>query len=292
MMITDIKYKGNVRNITPFCCDQGLNTPFEELSKKINIDELDLKFYPIWYLIDGEYYFYKQKLAFNEMFVSELFRELGLPTPQIIPAFKNDFGYDEYGIISKNIRKQGYNYEYYSDLMYRIMGLEKFNDAKYHNLFETRDAICNKLPNGQQLYDDLSSLLAADFFVGQADRTSCNTLIEIDKKGNASLAPITDNGFAFSSVVSTIYSVLGAHFYAVKGTSQTLSDLTLFLLLNNKAYRTTIEKCLGINVNQILRRTLRKYEIEISKTEQKEVIDYLSTQQEIIDYTLSLVRRG
>jgi hypothetical protein len=269
--ITNKRYYDVIPNIDSFILARNVHsTPEIVLS------------YPEWYILENIYFYFKKNDAFNELLMAELFKEFNLKCLEYQIAKDNN----KIGILSKNFRKRGTSYfEYYSypddNGFYAYKTLNEFEN--YASQFINSD-------NLSALIAELSRLLVADFFSGQSDRNSCNLLLEQRKE--LKLAPISDNGAIFSTDEMNISrSCIDVLRFPKEAIVNTWEYNTLNLIVNNTEFRKYLIKCLDIDINEVIDRTINKYYLRLLKSERKEILSYFDAKKKIIDNTLKLVKK-
>lgn len=279
-----VKYENEPVNITDYYYKSLLDISDEEHSRRINISSPERLIYGNWYYIDGNYYYYKNHYAFFELFCKELFNELGVSTVDFKPACETRSYNNKYGVMSKNFRRSGHKYiEYvrYINELYREHGID-YVDMDSAHLLNVENLLKNNVNGGNKLYEDLSKLIALDLLTGQGDRTAFNLLLDVNDEG-VSVCPLCDNGGAFSSNKPFIITCLADIFLIPKCNNEFNR-----LIDENATFNHSLGECIKINIDEILRRTIRKYNIVMSKELKSDLINYIEERQEIIQKRLSI----
>jgi len=269
--LTNKRYYDVIPNADSFILARNIHSTAEEVLR-----------YPEWYILDHVYNYFKTNDAFNELLMVELFKEFNLKCLEYQIAKDNN----KIGIISKNFRKRGTSYyEYYSypdeSAFYAYKTLNEFEE--YASRFINSD-------NLSTLIASLSRLLVVDFFSGQSDRTSCNLLFE--ERNELKLAPISDNGSIFNKDEMNISS---SCIETLRFPNSPIVNIweynTLSLIVKNVEFRKYLIKCLDIDMNEIINRTIDKYCLKLYKYEINEIISYFDAKKKIINNTLKLVKK-
>lgn len=250
----------------------------EDLARMLKINGELFKFYTNWYLLHGKLFYFKTDYIFNEIFLSELAHEFNIKCVQFMLAKDGK----NVGVISQNFRKKTFDYYDYMEFCRIHFGsipndIESFKVHLYSK-FDKEQA--------DKLMEQIFSLMAFDFFSGQNDRTHINVTFE-EKNGNVSLAPMCDNGVAFSLSDFNMYA---ACFDCLSFPYDNIIDPTqlhlLKLIRENVVFYNELSKALSINICDVIDRTLEKYKIKMSTHEKIKVNDYFGAKRDVIERAL------
>lgn len=263
------------------------NTDLDHLYTNINNSAMDIDYYRrSWCYKDGSYYFYKSDFAFYELLLKELFEEFNLKCVDfLLASYQNNLG-----VMSKNFRRNDTFYYTYDTFIKNHFNVSSIRHI-YLDDFDTllSQIVGNK--NRIEIVNSLSRLLAIDFFTGQMDRGKYNIIFE-KKDGFISLAPFTDNGSSFRNIYPQhIHSCLGDLNFPSSTTVVSEEYNTLLLIIKNKEFRDCLIRCLDIDMEEIIKRTLDKYNIYISDEEKTFIMDYIDKKKSVIDSSLKLIRK-
>jgi len=282
----DLRYIGNESNIIDITNKKYDNVVpgLDKFLLAYNVCSTveDIYMYPEWFILENGYYYFKSGDSFNELLMAELFKEFKLKCLDYRIA---QYG-NKVGILSKNFRKREtryYEYNMYPDES-GLLSYSTLNDfEKYVSKFINSDNLIS-------LIASLSRLLVADFFSGQSDRLSYNLLLE--ERSELKLAPISDNGAIFKiDEMNVSRSCIETLRFPSEKVVDAVEYNTLKLIVENSEFRNYLIKCLDIDINEIINRTIDKYYLKLYKYERKEIVSYFDTKKSIIENTLKLVKK-
>ena len=236
---------------------------------------------PNWYNIGCEAYYFKDKGLFNELFLSELAHEFNLKSLD----YQIVINEGKVGIISKNFRKLGHEYYRYHELFRHKKSMIPGNMEDYESLV---NYYFPKV-SAKNLIDSAYRLIVFDFFANQKDRAHYNVLFE---KGNCyDLSNVYDNEMGLRYDYPQKYDSIFDNLIFPMKDEISDSETEVFRLLDgNNIFNKLLEHCLDIDIDSILERTIRKYQIVVYKWEKKEINDMFSLKKRIIENTLELKR--
>ncbi len=255
------------------------------LAKKVNSDRSTVNMYQDWYILEDGYYYFKYNFLFAELLMSELAKEFNIKCVEFFIAKSNGI----IGVISKNFRDECSKY-YNAKSFFTEFNLEK----NKFSIFEKLSLIENSfsLDSYTNTCNSLFRLLAFDFFSGQKDRGYYNLYFKRNN-GLIELSPLTDNGACFRNCqINVLHSII-SHLYFANDEEVTPDEFqTLELIINNEEFRKYLLLCLDIDIDLIIRRTLKKYELTMYEHEKYQIIYFFDKKKEVIDKTLSLIKKS
>ena len=249
-----------------------------ELSKITGIDVATLMAYDDWYILENGLYYFKYIYKIEELFISELAHECKVRCVEFLLALDSN----NLGIMSKLYREKDKKYYMYDDFC------EKYFDSYPDNLrdFKLSLAVALGEDRTQKLMDDIFSMISLDMFCGQYDRFDYNFFFECDADNNIRIAPLCDNGVAFSD--SYIYV---SPFGKLNLNEDCISRENLpFMLLEETYFYNKLCMYLDIDVSDILDRTCKKYMIDLNELDKRRLLSYFDDRKKVIEHTLKLSR--
>lgn len=253
-----------------------------KLSKLIGIDLDTLFMYDDWYILNDEFYYFKEHCIFEELFMSELAYECKIKCVE----FKLAFDEGNLGVISKLYRTKDKQYYMYSDFCDNY-----FNHIPADsNVFKLASSIAFGEENAQVLMNEIFGLVSFDIFSGQRDREEYNLFFECDNN-SVRLAPLCDNGAVFTE--SLVYSCPFGKFslfddYEYKVYRNNLLRIVSF----NKNLFDKLAFLLDVNIDEILRRTIDKYRVIINNEYISYVLSYFDNRKKAVESTLKLSKNN
>ncbi len=284
---TTVKDK-EIINISSFYIDAN-DDKNSFLSDELNIPKSYLIAYNGWHKIDGELYYYKNVAIFNEIFLSELTKYYNLKCVN----YSIVYGKKGLGIISKNFREKNKTYYDYDDFFGKY-GINIPNDIII--LKRILEQILTE-KNAKELMNTFFRLSAFDWFTGQTDRSAGN--VTFDVTDQVSLCPLTDNGSSLHSAPKnnkTLYRILYTRLNSIYNYLEfpynnrvNENNLTSIYLINNfEEFKKYLEISLDIDINEVLNRTIEKYNLLVPNDDRNELIDFFDTKRSILEKTLEL----
>lgn len=259
------------------CTDNGYSR--ETLAKAVHINPSMIRYYNEWYSLDDGLYYFKDFHMYNELFLSELARELGVRCVEFFLA-KND---NHIGVVSKNFKKTGnkyYNYLEFADTFFErrpySMGLfigkvkRKFNEEEANNIIK-----------------DICYMMAFDFFTFQKDRMNHNICFETEN-GITRLAPLFDNGSVDIRRPFDYYSCIDDLRFSSETNLSEHNEYTLELIRKYRGFYDGLVQTLDINVEDVLNRTIEKYGLDIPDTIRENLLGSFDNKKQIIENSLTL----
>ena len=249
-----------------------------QLSKITGIDIATLMAYDDWYILDDGLYYFKYMYKIEELFISELAYECKVRCVEFLLALDNG----NLGIISRLYREKDRKYYMYDDFC------EKYFDCYPDNLnvFRLACSVAFDEDRMKKLMDDIFSMISLDMFCGQYDRFDYNFFFECDDENNIRIAPLCDNGVAFSD--SYIYV---SPFGKLNLNENCISRENLsFILSKERNFYNKLCMYLDIDVFDILDRTCKKYMIDLNELDKRRLLSYFDDRKRIIEHTLKLSR--
>ena len=253
-----------------------------KLSNLTGIDLDTLSMYDDWYILNDEFYYFKEHCIFEELFMSELAYECKIKCVE----FKLAFDKENLGVISKLYRIKDKQYYMYSDFCCKY-----FNHLPDNlNVFKLASSIAFGEENAQKLMNEIFSLMSFDMFSGQRDREEYNLFFEC-KNNNVRLASLCDNGAVFTE--SLVYSCPFGKFslfddYEYKVYRNNLLKIVSF----NKILFDKLAFLLDINIDEVLRRTIDKYRIIVDNADKSYILGYFDNRKKAVELTLKLSKNN
>lgn len=272
--------KNNLVNIKGKRFNEVTDLSEEDLARYLKINRELFSMYTNWYVIDDELYYFKRHFIFNELLLSELAREFNVKCVD----FKLATDGEHIGVISKNFRKKESLYSDYLEfaIKYFITIPEDLASFKANAYAVFGDKVGSKLTN--QVFD----LVAFDFFSGQNDRTHINVAFETRCKEVAKLAPLCDNGVAFTtSDFNTHASCFGDLYFPFDNCIDSRQLELLKLIRDNVSFYNSLLKALKVDTNEVLDRTLEKYKLKMSTRSRIKLNDYFGSKKDVIERSLA-----
>lgn len=259
------------------------------LSDGLKIPKSYLIAYNGWYKINGELYYYKNVAIFNEIFLSELTKYYNLKCVN----YSIVYGKKGLGIISKNFREKNKLYYDYDDFFEKY-GINIPNDIII--LKRTLEQLLTE-ENAKDLINNFFRFLAFDWFTGQTDRNAGNVTFEVTNK--VSLCHLTDNGSSLHTAPKnnkTLYRILYTRLNSIYhylefpyNNRVNENNLTSIYLINNfEEFKKYLEISLDIDIDEVLDRTIEKYNLLVPNDDRNELIDFFDTKRSILEKTLEL----
>lgn len=256
-----------------------------------------LEMYNHWYEINDKFYFKKSEYFFFELLLSELSKELKVKSTKFLLA--KDEG--KYCIVSENFKKINNRYVFFDQLL-RILD-KNILESYYNNpnLTDFNNIVSKKCINSNELMDSIYRLIAFDFFTGQGDRHTYNVIFETNLYNEVKLSPLCDNGRAFRSYSLHEYNSCFDNLYfpheydeydefSSITKPQIIVDRmqlhTLEVVKRNRELFNSLEKCLDIDMNKLIDKTIKKYKIIVTKEYRDAIVKYIDRKKNIIDLTL------
>lgn len=281
-MLRNIRLKdNNVMNIDGFHYYETPGFSMKKLCKMLSLDSSFLKTYNDWYVIDNELYFFKPYRKFTELFMQELIEEYDLRHVTYRLAYSDD----TLGVISKNFKDPNNKYYDYDTYFIRN-GIEVPRDIE--RLSSAFDKLLDK-DNKKKIMEEFLKLTVFDWFSGQIDRGDTNLIIE--KRDNGTfLAPIFDNGCSLEIYNTEYNSSFENLDFSPRYEYCKEEEYILYLLTKYKTLRDYLSKSLDIDIRKILRRTLEKYKLELSKEDQQKIIRFFDFKKDLITRKLNRLK--
>lgn len=251
---------------------------WNELSILTGIPRSILERYDDWYILDNEFYFFKDRGIVEELFMSELANECKVRCVKFLLAHDNG----NLGIISKLYREKNKEYLMYSDFCKKYFNniLTSLGGFRLSTSIQFGEDKMTKIMN------DLFDLISFDIFSGQWDRDEYNFFFECDKYDNIRIAPLCDNGAVFQKELFNIFP-----FGEFCLDEDRIFDGNLPCILScEKYFYNKLASMLEINILDILNRTCDKYKISIDDEDKKRLLSYFDGRKNAIDKTLKLVK--
>lgn len=249
------------------------------LSSLVGIDEDIIDRYDSWFLIDNEFYYFKYNYVFEELFMSELANSLGVKCVSFTGAVR---GMTK-GIISKLYRINNKNYYMYSEFC------NEFFNQEISNLDSLIEILLGKysFENVCKLMNDIYGMIAMDLFSGQTDRLEYNFLFECGDD-SVKLAPLCDNGRCFGA--NMMYRSPFGNFSLYGGVSNKYNDI--YKLLNDsKSFYLKLDSVLDVNIEDVLRRTIDKYNIIVNGEYKQFILNYFDEKKTDVERVLKLSKK-
>ena len=137
--------------------------------------------------------------------------------------------------------------------------------------------------------EEFLKLTVFDWFSGQIDRGDTNLIIE--KRDNGTfLAPIFDNGCSLEIYNTEYNSSFENLDFSPRYEYCKEEEYILYLLTKYKTLRDYLSKSLDIDIRKILRRTLEKYKLELSKEDQQKIIRFFDFKKDLITRKLNRLK--
>lgn len=251
------------------------------LSKKINVDFGSLYMYPDWFLIDGNYYYFKAKKFLNEIIMSEILNMFNLPHLDY-ELVKNG---DITGIISKSFRKMDKLYFYYDDFINYLNG-ENVNTIDKFNALMSKNYSNVDVKN---MLDIIYKTISIDYMFGQRDRESYNVLFELSSSNINLLANYDNGNILKKSYTNEYYSCFESLSFIANNKLDYHNMYTIEVLEKYKELQDALGSSANIDLNEIFKIVESKYPIFIEEDTKKLIIDYYDNQRKILSNTLKLM---
>ena len=182
----------------------------DELSKQLRINKETLMFYPSWYNIDGELYYFKelkdiQKLV-NELLGVHLAKFFQLDTVEYSLGMKIDNKDYRTGLLSKSVYDSDKEYKN----LYDIARVNVYGDVEKDCINDVFD-LCKTEKEKKKLKLQILKMSILDFYSHQVDRTYPN--IDFQISPNVTLAPLYDYEETFD--VEQDYGTTREHIYMI-----------------------------------------------------------------------------
>lgn len=257
--------------------DNGISK--EELSKYTGIDNKIIDRYDNWFILDDGYYYFKHSFVFEELFMSELASVMGVKCVSWNGAVR---GMTK-GIISKLYRKNDKDYYMYNEFCMRY-----FNQF-VSNLDDLFDMLLGKLSFNDlcKLMNDLYGMVVFDLFSGQTDRLEYNFFFECSND-SVNLAPLCDNGRCFGA--NMMYHTPFGNYSLYGDVNNKYNDIYKMLSENREFYM-KLESVLDINIDEILRRTIEKYNLLINNNTRNYVMNYFNNKKVDVERVLKRCKK-
>lgn len=252
----------------------------EELSERIGIPKNIASTYDNWYILNGEFYYFKKRMIFTELLVTEIARKCGIRCVDFRLAINSN---GEIGIISKLYRERGKEYYSYSEFCTRFFGEVK-NDLSWFSL-----GMSVRFTEEQKniFMDDIFGIIALGLFCGQWDNglEGDNLFIENDPTMGPRIAPLCDTSGCFS--LSYDYeSPFGT--FSLCSDDDVIDKRFIFLLGNDDSLFNKIQLLINIDVERILMDIISRYGILIESDNKQKILDYFEQRRNIMNRALEL----
>ena len=275
-------YKKTLVNISKYhySCYNGMDA--HVLSKELGLNPLYIYNYSSWYIINDKYYYYKKYNIINELFLSELAKEYNLKCVN----YKLVINGNKTGIISESFRNKESKFYNYDDYFIN-KGIKV--PRKIISLNKKIKALLNE-KDYKEFINNIFKLTAFDIFSGQNDRSDGNLVIE----GNefTKIAPIFDNEGAFFDKYEyySCFDRLYLPEYNSKELINQDNEYLFDLILNNKILYDYFIKSLDINIHDVLKRTIDKYNLYVPLKDKIELNNFFDNRKKRIENTLRLIK--
>jgi len=230
---------------------------WNELSNNTGIPMSIIERYDDWYILDNEFYFFKDRCIIEELFMSELANECRVRCVQFLLVVDKD----SLGIISKLYREKEKNYYMYSDFCNKYFN----NIPTSLEMFKLFSSVQFGDEKTEILMNDIFDLISFDILSGQWDREEYNLFFEFYKDYNVRIAPLCDNGSVFGKSLFNSFS-----FGEFSLDEDRIFNGNLpYILSYEKYFYNKLAMMLDINIDDILNRTCSKYKINIEDVDKK-----------------------
>lgn len=274
--------KAKIRNIEKY----PTNFNFEWISKRINTSEDESCYCHDWVRIHGKYYYFKYS-PIRELLMEQLYNQYGLECV----SFELVTRFGANGVMSKNFRTFDNEYDRINQFILKRTSCDTPISNTGLDVLSDLIGDSTSKKSKKTIMDDLTKMLALDYFTGQADRFARNIILETSKKTNETrLAPLTDNGICFRDYnINRFVGYIQDLDFDPKCSTHD-ADETMSLLKDNELFRRTFESLLQLDFSKIIKKVEEKHNIEIGEYAIEAILKLLDAKKDIIDTSLKLTK--